>query len=66
MDSILDCMSSRRLFPWRVSFPYYGSRWMCGSNAPWFDVTYKVGKAYVVGEIQKPVDESVYPQQLFG
>jgi|TARA_B100000470_G_C19718848_1_gene358979 hypothetical protein len=39
---------------------------MYGSNAPWFDVTYKADKAYVVGEIQKPVDKGVYPQQLFG
>jgi|TARA_B100001964_G_scaffold230529_1_gene284126 hypothetical protein len=39
---------------------------MYGSNAPWFDVTYEAYKAYVVGEIQKPVDKSVYPQKLFG
>ena len=30
-------------------------------NAPWFDVTYNAYKAYVVGEIQKPV----YPQIIW-
>jgi len=36
------------------------------SNAPWFGVTYKEDKQYVVNEIQKLIDEGVYPQELFG
>ena len=35
------------------------------SAASWFGVTYKKDKAFVVGEIQKLVDEGIYPQKLF-
>jgi UTP-glucose-1-phosphate uridylyltransferase len=35
------------------------------SAASWFGVTYKEDKAFVVGEIQKLVDEGIYPQKLF-
>ena len=36
------------------------------SDAPWFGVTYKEDKSYVQGEIQKLVENGVYPQNLFG
>ena len=35
------------------------------SNANWFGVTYKEDKPYVMGEIQKLVDDNVYPKKLF-
>ena len=35
------------------------------SNASWFGVTYKEDKPFVVGEIQKLIDNGTYPAQLF-
>ena len=35
------------------------------SNASWFGVTYKDDKPFVVGEIQKLIDNGTYPAQLF-
>ena len=35
------------------------------SAASWFGVTYQEDKVVVVGEIQKLVDEGIYPQKLF-
>ena len=35
------------------------------SNAAWFGVTYKDDKPFVVGEIQKLIDNGTYPAQLF-
>ena len=36
------------------------------SNAPWFGVTYKEDKAYVVDQIQKLINDDFYPRKLFG
>jgi len=36
------------------------------SDSSWFGITYKEDKLYVVDEIQKLIDEGVYPQELFG
>ena len=36
------------------------------SNAPWFGVTYKEDKPYVVDQIQKLINDDFYPQKLFG
>lgn len=36
-----------------------------GSDSSWFGVTYREDKAYVTREIQKLVDEGIYPQKLF-
>ena len=36
------------------------------SNAPWFGVTYKKDKPYVVDQIQKLINNDYYPQKLFG
>ena len=36
------------------------------SSESWFGVTYKEDKPYVVGEIQKLIEEGVYPKKLFG
>ncbi len=36
------------------------------SNAPWFGVTYKKDKPYVVDQIQKLINIDFYPRKLFG
>ena len=36
------------------------------SNAPWFGVTYKEDKPYVVDQIQKLINDDYYPRKLFG
>ena len=36
------------------------------SNAPWFGVTYKEDKPYVVDQIQKLINDDFYPRKLFG
>ena len=36
------------------------------SDSSWFGITYKEDKLYVMDEIQKLIDEGVYPQELFG
>jgi UTP-glucose-1-phosphate uridylyltransferase len=36
------------------------------SNAPWFGVTYKKDKPYVVDQIQKLINLDFYPRKLFG
>ena len=36
------------------------------SNAPWFGVTYKKDKSYVVDQIQKLINDDFYPRKLFG
>ena len=36
------------------------------SNAPWFGVTYKEDKPYVVDQIQKLIEKGFYPLKLFG
>ena len=36
------------------------------SNAPWFGVTYKKDKPYVVDQIQKLINNGFYPRKLFG
>jgi len=36
------------------------------SNAPWFGVTYKKDKPYVVDQIQKLINIDFYPRNLFG
>ena len=36
------------------------------SNAPWFGVTYKKDKPYVVDQIQKLINIEFYPRKLFG
>ena len=36
------------------------------SNAPWFGVTYKEDKPYVVDKIQKLINDDFYPRKLFG
>jgi len=35
------------------------------SGASWFGITYKEDRPFVIGEIQKLVDEGVYPSPLF-
>ena len=35
------------------------------SNAPWFGVTYKEDKPYVVDQIQKLINDDYYPRKLF-
>ena len=36
------------------------------SNSPWFGVTYKKDKPYVVDQIQKLINNDFYPRKLFG
>ena len=36
------------------------------SNSPWFGVTYKKDKPYVVDQIQKLINNNFYPRKLFG
>ena len=36
------------------------------SNSPWFGVTYKKDKPYVVDQIQKLINNGFYPRKLFG
>jgi len=36
------------------------------SNAPWFGVTYKEDRPYVVDQIQKLISDDFYPRKLFG
>ena len=36
------------------------------SNAPWFGVTYKEDRPYVVDQIQKLINDDFYPRKLFG
>ena len=36
------------------------------SNAPWFGVTYKEDKPYVVDQIHKLINDDFYPRKLFG
>ena len=36
------------------------------SNSPWFGVTYKEDRPYVVGQIQKLINDDFYPPKLFG
>ena len=36
------------------------------SDSPWFGVTYKEDKPYVVDQIQKLINDDFYPQKLFG
>ena len=36
------------------------------SNAPWFGVTYKEDRPYVVDQIKKLINDDFYPRKLFG
>jgi dTDP-glucose pyrophosphorylase len=36
------------------------------SNSPWFGVTYKEDRPYVVDQIQKLINDDFYPRKLFG
>ena len=36
------------------------------SSAPWFGVTYKEDRPYVVDQIQKLIEDGFYPLKLFG